>query len=246
MIKKSYNNGYVYFQLRDDQLPGVTKAIVDYTITDDKLGTEMGNADVIRGEDGKFNVVKVAYTPNVGAKVIRIQLSNPVANTYTLTTDENCLLDLGSVTTIGKGATEIKATVKFPAGVAKAESATIKVNGQSTGFTVKQDNSAFTNGSTALTNGKEVVITLTNGASEAIELSTAATLSYKASIDTSAVKTDATVNNIVKVTAPASVTAVAQNDTKLASNDKVAVSLYKDAAATDDKLIVSYTVKGLI
>ena len=242
--KKSYNNGYVYFQLRDDQLPGVTKAIVDYTITDDKLGTEMGNADVIRGEDGKFNVVKVAYTPNVGAKVIRIQLSNPVANTYTLTTDENCLLDLGSVTTIGKGATEIKATVKFPAGVAAASDATIKVNGLSTGFTVKQDNNSFTNdGSTALTDGREVVITLSAGASEAIELSTDATLSYKASIDTSAVKVDPNGNNIAVVTPTQPTTAITATSAANLSDGSVAVKLLNMAAA-NDKLIVSYTVNG--
>ncbi len=242
--KKSYNNGYVYFQLRDDQLPGVTKAIVDYTITDDKLGTEMGNADVIRGEDGKFNVVKVAYTPNVGAKVIRIQLSNPVANTYTLTTDENCLLDLGSVTTIGKGATEIKATVKFPAGVAAASNATIKVNGLSTGFSVKQDNNSFANsGSAALTNGKEVVITLTDGASKAIKLSTTATLSYKASIDTSAVEVDPNGNNIAVVTPTQPAAAIAATSATNLSDGSVAVKLLNMAAA-DDKLIVSYTVNG--
>ena len=242
--KKSYNNGYVYFQLRDDQLPGVTKAIVDYTITDDKLGTEMGNADVIRGEDGTFNVVKVAYTPNVGAKVIRIQLSNPVANTYTLTTDENCLLDLGSVTTIGKGATEIKATVKFPAGVAEAENATIKVNGQPTGFTVEQDNSNFANtGSDTLTNGKEVVITLDDGASGAIELSTTATLSYNASIDTSAVKVDPNGNNIAVVTPTQPTAAIAAASAANLSDGSVAVKLLNVAAA-NDKLIVSYTVNG--
>ena len=120
------------------------------------------------------------------------------------------------------------------------------MNDSSNDYTVTQDSSPFTNdGSQTLTDGKEVVITLTAGATGAIELSTTATLSYKASIDASAVTANATVNNIAAITVTQPSTGIAANG-KALTDGSVAVKLLSAAAASNvDKLIVSYTVNGV-
>ena len=242
----AYNNGYVYFQLRDTELAGVNNALIDYEITDNKGGSDFGDVEVMRDENGDFNIIRIPYTPSEGATTIRLELSNAVADSYAVTVKDDqessvLVLDQASIAADSK---VIKATVDLPAGVQSFENVRLGVTGATIDVAnTKVAGSAYAAGTTALEDGDVVEIALNAAPTGAIVVSVSGTVTFKASVDASAVQNiDPIETNIHEVVANQPTKGVAEG-AKATTDGSIDFTLVETATA-NDKINVYYTVNG--